>query len=197
MQFDRPDDVELGGDRAFWRLYEDTFPIEERDPRDVVLRGLGGDVHVVCARAAGETVGFTTTTWLPSVGAALLGFLAVDPGYRRDGLGARLLREARPPRGVLVWEVEDPDEARDPEIRAGREARIAWFLRQGAKPVHARYIQPPVDGTNPVPMRLLTLGEPVPPAADLIRAIHDEKYGRFNRIDRVLMARLRGEAPTT
>ena len=88
----------------------------------------------------------------------------------------------------LIWEIEDPDAAVDELERAERQKRVRFFRCLGGELLARRYMQPPVDGVAPVPMRLMYRPAPgshlpTEPAVEaLVRAIYFEKYGDLNGI---------------
>jgi hypothetical protein len=201
-RFDCPAADELAGDNESWRIYEESFPPEEREPIEVILdsvrRSLGTALRV---RHAGVTVGIATTHLLLHPTAVFLVYLAVDRRYRDAGNGATLFEYAwSSSEGQLwgrgynplgfVWEVDDPREAGNPDEELLRRRRIRFFQRQGGAILSRPYLQPPVNGTEPVPMQLMyrpNQGATMPDAATveaLVRAIYFEKYGEVNGIPR-------------
>jgi hypothetical protein len=69
-----------------------------------------------------------------------------------------------------------------------RRRRVLFFQRQGGAILSRPYRQPPVNGTEPVPMQLMyrpSRGVTMPDAATveaLVRAMYFEKYGWVNGI---------------
>jgi hypothetical protein len=197
---------ELIVDEGWWRIYEDSFPAAERESRDVIVKSIvqGGGM-AFRARRLGVTIGLATTHLLKDPPAVFLVYLAVDRGERNQGTGGELLESAwefgirrltaqeLQPVG-LIWEVDPPDRtARD---ASARMRRIAFFERHGGKVLDRPYMQPPLDGTVPVPMRLM-----LRPAVDrrvqaaqtveaLVRAMYFEKYGAINGIERRVLEEL-------
>jgi len=190
----------LAADPSFWALYDEAFPIEEREPRDVILRTAEGPGSLVaCLRASGRTVGLATLQWLPSVAWAFLVYLGIDASRRGQGLGSRMmahLAEAARARFAgcqgIVWEIDDPARATTDAERRRRENRERFFAHTGGARVAVPYAQPPLTGGAPVPMLLVAL--PLDPAAPadglaLRRAIYRDKYGAVNGLsDSVLRA---------
>ncbi len=202
------DAAELAGDCDWWRIYEDSFPPAEREPAEVVLRSLRDSAGLAFrARQDGVTVGIATTHLLLRPAAVFLVYLAIDRGQRKGGLGGRLLEYAwqvsarrleelhSPPLG-LIWEVDDATAAVGPAENLLRERRIAFFQRHGGVELPRFYLQPPVNGTEAVRMRLMFRGSgsaSVPDAEGieaLVRAIYFEKYGAVNQVPAELLREL-------
>ena len=201
------DAAELAGDRDWWEIYEDAFPPAEREPQDVVLRSLRASVGLAFrARQGGITVGIATTHLLLRPPAVFLVYLAIDREQRNAGLGGRLLeyawqtsarrldQQGSAPLG-LIWEVDDPMAAVDSEEALLRERRIGFFQRHGGVELDRPYRQPPVNGPEILPMRLLfrANGSPSVPDAEivesLVHAIYFEKYAAVNQVpDELLQA---------
>jgi hypothetical protein len=175
----------------------------------VIVRSVERSVGIALrARRGATTVGLATAHLLKAVPAVFLVYVATAPDARGVGggralvetiwqLGAAELRAKNLDPTGLIWEVDDPDADADESQRAQRQGRVHFFQRLGGQILARRYMQPPVDGVAPVPMRLMyrpAAGSPLPtePVVDaLVRAIYFEKYGDLNGIDvRVLSALL-------
>jgi hypothetical protein len=199
-RFDCPGADELAEDNESWRIYEESLPPEEREPIEVILDSLRRSLGTAArARHAGVTVGIATTHLLLDPAGVFLVYLAIDSRYRAAGNGAMLFEYAWSSsesqlrgRGYnplgLIWEVDDPKEAGNPDEELLRRRRIRFFQRQGGAILSRPYLQPPVNGTEPVPMQLMyrpRQGGTMPDAATvetLVRAIYFEKYGGMNGI---------------
>jgi GNAT superfamily N-acetyltransferase len=175
---------QLAKDEAWWEIYRASFPSYAREPADVILesvrRGVGLAFRV---RRDGATIGIATTHLLLNPAAVFLVYLAIAPAHRDTGLGRDLLEFAwstsaarlREPLG-MIWEV-------DPV-----EGRLAFFQRHGGVVLTRPYLQPPVNGVEPVPMQLMFRPAengsfPDAPGTDaLVQAMYDEKYGAVNGV---------------
>ena len=209
IRFDCPAADELAEDKESWRIYEESLPPEEREPSEVILdslrRSLGAALR---ARHAGVTIGIATTHLLLDPAAVFLVYLAIDSRYRDAGNGAILFEYAWSSsegqlrgRGYnplgLIWEVDDPKEAGNPNEELLRRRRIRFFQRQGGAILSRPYLQPPVNGTEPVPMQLMyrpSQGASMPDAVTveaLVRAIYFEKYGGVNGVPSQTLQSLR------
>jgi len=197
---------QLRGDEIWWRIYNDSFPPSEREPPDVILKSvLRGVGMAFRARRRGVTYGLATTHLLKDPAAVFLVYLAVAREERNQGAGGELLQGAWEHAAVrlraqglrplgLVWEVDLPQPAAgDADVR---QRRIAFFQRHGGQLLERPYLQPPVDGIAPVPMRLMFRlaegeGTPTPETVKaLVRAIYFDKYGAINGIDRSILEEL-------
>lgn len=206
---ERVDAIGLAADLRFWRLYDETFPVAERDPVPVVLATSELPVgFVLRAQNSKETVGFAVAHQLRAVSVTFLVYLAVEPTSRRQHIGTALLSAIESlgqynfeaggtrSRGV-VWEIDDPYQDVSGTERVVRSARREFFERSGATMLDVPYVQPPLNGCAPVPMRLMFREDPQatsqgPPDVDLIvRAIYAEKYQALNGIPQTVTDRLR------
>jgi GNAT superfamily N-acetyltransferase len=173
------------------------MPADEREPRRVILASVAaGDAVLTRARRAETTVAFAVTHLLKRPPTAFLVYLAVAKEQRGGGIGSTLFEHAwstaervAAGRGSdllgMIWEIDDPERAPDDPERQRRVKRREFFMRLGGTPLAAAYLQPPVNGPAPVPMRLMWRGRPgrvSPPVQDLVRAIYFEKYGAANGI---------------
>lgn len=199
---DCPSAEELAEDQRWWAIYVDSFPPEEREPQSVILDSLRASVGFAFrARLRGRTVGIASTHLLLQPAAAFLVYLAIDEQQRSSGYGGSLLEYAwsasakrSRERGYsplgLIWEVDIPGAAATPAEKLLRQRRVAFFQRHGGILLPHIYRQPPVNGTEAVPMQLMFRPAPgVPPPGDqtidaLIRAMYLEKYGTVNKLPR-------------
>lgn len=214
-RFDCPAADELAEDEESWKIYEESTPPEEREPIEVILDSLRRSLGTALrARRAGVTVGIATTHLLLDPAAVFLVYLAIDSRYRDVGNGATLFEYAWSSsegllrgRGYnplgLIWEVDDPREAGNPNEELLRRRRIRFFQRRGGAILSRQYRQPPVNGTEPVPMQLMyrpSQGATMPNAATveaLVRAMYFEKYGGVNGIpSQTLQGLLTGSLPS-
>jgi GNAT superfamily N-acetyltransferase len=183
-----------GIDRTrFIRIYEESFPRDERDESDALLESIAsGDRTCHIVYADGDLVGLAVLYTLSADHVPFLEYLAVDSGHRSRGIGSRFLRhitdrlrsaEQRTP-GV-VFEVETPEHAASDD-RLLRQRRIEFYTRNGAVLVDCAraYEAPNLAGDGTVPYLLMWL--PLNPdirelKGDMLRAcveaILTESYG--------------------
>lgn len=176
----RPLDTTSDDDvRGFARVYETSFPENERLPLDLLLAGAGGR-RLTVASSECAVIGLTSVLPHPSVGAVLLEYLAVDPTARSGGIGAALLDGVvadAGPHDVLA-EIEPPLSSTDAERRAG------FYARNGFEPApwQGEYGMPTTDGGF-VPLQLWHRAghEIVCAPADLMRTVYTDTYADYGR----------------
>jgi len=190
---------ELTSDHGWWEIYRASFPIEEREPEAVILKSLeAGPGIALRARDEGKTVGIATLHRLSDVPIAFCVYIAITASFRGHGIGRRFFEHvsevAREKQGLgMIWEVEDPAIVKSEEEAHLRERRIQFFESLGGRLLPAGYLQPPLNGHPPVPMRLVwkPFSEEAPPdISRVIRAIYFEKYGAINGIETGVLTRL-------
>jgi GNAT superfamily N-acetyltransferase len=205
LNFDAPTAEELVSDRDFFALYEASFPPDQREPVEVMVKTIRtGRGVVIRARSAGQTIGLASAHLLERPPAVFLVYLAVRPESRGRRIGSALferiwqtgaarLEDRRLIPQCYTWEVEKPELAADDTARALARKRIAFFQRCGGRELLPGYYQPPVNGPVPVPMLLMAKAaesQPMPPAHHLVYAIYFEKYGAANGIPAETLAPL-------
>jgi GNAT superfamily N-acetyltransferase len=143
-------------EEAVVRIYEASFPPEEKEPAARMLaRARAGGGLVLVERLEGEVALMAAVLVLGDTGLGLLSYYAVDERARGSGLGGASLRAlagAVRPHGIerILLEVEPPD-------TAIRERRIGFYLRAGARFLDADYAIPSfVDGSR-YPLHLMAL----------------------------------------
>jgi GNAT superfamily N-acetyltransferase len=201
---------ELLRDSSWWEIYEEAFPLTEREPSQVIVNSLVMGVGLaVAVRANDSTIAIATTQLLKDPPAIFLVYLATTKNLRGRGCGGELLeyawktgRRTLSDSGYstigLVAEVDAPDQSDSMEEKRIRERRIAFFSRHGAKLLPYSYTQPAVDGVNTVPMSLVFRpadGHEQPDSAftdALVRAIYFEKYHAVNGISKDSLTSLLG-----
>ena len=158
------------------RLYETTFPVDER--RDFVeLLRLFRERHAFDMKvvyADDNPVGFITVwSWVKW---RYIEHFAVDSSCRGQGVGAEILRrllqeDSRP----VVLEVEPPVDEWS-RRRIGFYSRLGFVLHESFA-----YVQPAYGvGRNPVSMCLMTWGaDKTVDLNSVVRLLHQEVYGCF------------------
>lgn len=158
----------------FFKLYEASFPVEERRPSAEVKKIACSDprFHMLEAWEGDNFKGFFTY-W--DFGAFTYGeHFAVVEEFRGHGIGSEILKHVIETVGQdLIIEVEPP-------VTVSAQRRIGFYERHGLKPWNdVNYTQPAYSAGLPsVPMMLMTMGfndaAQVERAAQVIRR---EVYG--------------------
>lgn len=200
LAFDSLSSTELMRDSAWWEIYNEAFPLSERESPQVILNSVQREVGLALrARIEDRTIAIATTQLLKDPPAVFLVYLATDRNMRGRGCGGDLfeyawqsgsqkLSEAGLDAIGLVLEADSPNEIEDAEEKHLRERRIAFFGRHGCKLLPVKYTQPPVDGSTLVPMRLMFRAAGNYPEPEifltkrLVRSIYIEKYNAVNGI---------------
>ncbi|MBS0350357.1 MAG: GNAT family N-acetyltransferase [Proteobacteria bacterium] len=183
---------ELLQDVAWWAIYKNAFPVTEQDNKQQILYALQTNIAKIGAyQQHGVTQAIVVfypiyITGLPFV---FLNYFAVSDRYQGQGLGRWLFNQLVSELDtILVWEVEDPNIAVDSAEQKLRERRWQFYLRAGAQLLNCQFIQPPIDGLNYVPMRLMCL-IPKPDInidrleRKIVAAIFFKKYKIVNHIN--------------
>lgn len=200
LAFNSLSSTELMRDDAWWEIYNEAFPLSEREPPQVILNSVQREVGLALrARVGDRTIAIATTHLLKDPPAVFLIYLATDRNLRGRGAGGDLFeyawqsgREKLSDGGLdpigLVLEADSPDETTDAEEKHLRERRVAFFGRHRCKLLPVEYIQPPVDGSTLVRMRLMFRPAENYPEPEffltkrLVRSIYIEKYNAVNGI---------------
>jgi GNAT superfamily N-acetyltransferase len=183
---------ELLMDTAWWEIYKNSFPIAEQDTHEQLLHALR--LHIAKIGACQhQGVTQAIVVFYPMHTAdfsfIFLNYIAVSSQRRGQGLGRQLFNQLiRQLENIIVWEVEDPEAALDFAERTLRAQRLQFYLKEGAQLLNCRFIQPPIDGLNYVPMRLMCHTR----ANDMdihlfekkiVEAIFFKKYKIINKVD--------------
>lgn len=135
-------------------IYEQSFPVEERDPFEHILQAIrrreaGGaeeceHCHFQVAVEGHQALAAAFFNYYPRTRMGFIAYLAVHPTRRSLGLGAQLYRRvvesvqqeahsAGETKAVgVVFEVEAPELSRDEGEQSLRRRRIAFYQRSGA-----------------------------------------------------------------
>jgi GNAT superfamily N-acetyltransferase len=153
--------------QALLRIYTSSIPASERK-REAALRAMlqRPDYTFLLARAGDTVAGFSILARI-SADAALLEYMAVDPGRRGCGIGTELFRESTAPAVIgvrsLLIEVDEPGS--DAPERDPLRRRIGFYRRQGCRQIgNLAWRMPQVAAVEPPPMSLW-LFSATPPAS--------------------------------
>ncbi len=152
---------ELAGSTRWWRIYEECFPnAEEREQPIAIIDSLRANVGTAFhAHENGQTIAIARTYSL-SDHKDFLAYIGVTQSRRDRGVGEALFRSL--PNNDWIFEVEDPLHAELYKTTAEScWKRIGWYQKHfGATLLDHPHLQPPlIDGTSPLPVRLMWTGD--------------------------------------
>ncbi len=172
-------------------IYLEAFPPSERVPFDrLAARDASGAARVEAVLEGDEVLGIVSLAPLATAGWSHLEYIAVAPGRRGGGIGARiwgtLLDGVRAEGGAVLFEIENPHA---PGLAAGeRELRLRrarFYTRLGARQLRVpAFAVPDASDAEAPPLAMLLLAAPgrraaMPAAAtralvaDLYRTAYD------------------------
>ena len=167
-------DAEIREDPAYWLglLDADPYPPPPQPLIEVLL----------LVDAAGDIAGGVTIELYRGADAGLLTYISVDANRRGQGLGKRLIAEARTaldrmgsPATLMFAETERLEDAGDEAERAATILRQRQLAGMGARWVEFDYVMPPLRAdTLPHQLHLMLFGGPDQVAAATILALLDE-----------------------
>lgn len=136
-------------------LFQTAFPLNEQVKVSTFIRALKSNLRtprkervLLCALEGKQTepvesarlLGMAYFEVLAQQQCAFLWYLAVDPAQRNAGIGSEFYREIvrcalsiQPDLQAIVYEVERPDQAHNPEIMQLAERRIRFYQRLGGR----------------------------------------------------------------
>ncbi len=199
---------QLKSDTHWWQIYEDSFPLSERDSKEIILKAVENNLAIAGSYQLQDlTVAIVVFYCLdaPDLSFIFLNYIAIGRAGRNQGLGARLFQSlilqiktmnAAKTRQyqAIIWEVEEPGEAGpDVELQL-RRRRLAFYERLGGQYFQYLFMQPPIDGMTIIPMRLMycLLDQLDINQFELaiINAIYFQKYYVVNHIDKSILREL-------
>lgn len=153
------------------RLYEDTFPPEERRrPQDLVACLKMDNMHFMEIKENDQSLGFIIYWEFEHF--RFVEHFAVFPEYRSRDAGSRVLQQLMNTNRPLLLEVEQPADYTS-------HRRIAFYLRNGLHLLNVPYFQPPYHREQaPLSMRLMS-DKPLWQKDELkaaIQAVHRSVY---------------------
>jgi GNAT superfamily N-acetyltransferase len=132
-------------------IYREAFP-EQYEPLEAWERALAGEapyeLTIDFAREGAAIIGGICYELYPQSRCGFLTYLVVAPAARGRGVGKQLLdgalRSLRARGAIAIFaEVNDPErDGKTTETREEKAARLAMFMRWGAKLVDFPYVQP-------------------------------------------------------
>lgn len=165
------------------QIYEETFPVEERNPRASIERALkekrkkrfkklGLFSHLIGMKFKNQMIGLSYFNYFSGPSLGFLGYIGITPKFQGQGFGKKLLNQIietiredakeigeKEPIGLAaeVEKEEQPDITR--EVREARNRRIGFFRSQGAKIIEGvDYFQPSLTEDQPtIPLWLMII----------------------------------------
>ena len=155
------------------KLYEESFPVEERRPWALIADPSKKDCPKLYAIIADGHIAGMLTLWSFD-NFAYIEHLTVNPSLRGKGVGSEAMRQLIEKIGMkpLVVEIEPPTENIPDTLR-----RLDFYTKLGFQTIATDYIQPPYTASLPsVPMHLLATA--VLPVGSTSSTLHHEVYGQ-------------------
>jgi len=142
------------------KLYEDSFPLNERQAIDTIKKRIKGNLYrMFIARSKDKVVFMTLLYPLKKTDFVLLDYMVTEENFRNKGIGTKFIKNIlkKISSKYLILEVENPRYGNNKEQR---ERRVNFYKRLGAKEMKdVRYILPPLSGNIPTEMILMVLPE--------------------------------------
>ena len=135
---------------AVFRIMEQSFPTDERRPKEEQRALLNNPRYTVFVRRDGERVAALIAVWRFE-GFCFIEHFAVEETCRNSGIGGRMLTElAALVKCPLCLEVEPPEDALT-------KRRVGFYERHGFSLNPYPYFQPPISkGKNTIPLVLMS-----------------------------------------
>ena len=139
-------------------IYSSAFPINERQPVNVVKERVKQGLNHLYVGRIDRDIAFMALLWpLKETDFILLDYMATNPIYRGRNIASQFLQYMRPvleqSKKFFILEVEDPEYGQNTDQR---QKRIVFYKRNGAKELkNVRYILPPLQEPMPTEMRLM------------------------------------------
>ncbi|MRX53824.1 hypothetical protein HMPREF3291_14270 [Bacillus sp. HMSC76G11] len=193
-----------------FKLYNNTFPFEVREPESTFLKSLAyaeneklNTFRFLAGFEGEEMVSFATGHYLADVNSGFIVYIVTNPFVRSKGLGAKtllkmeeLLKEDALAAGnlsleSLILETETEEMAHTAEEKEDCIKRKRFFERNSyIQFEEINYLQPPLhtgDSSVPLNLYLKTLeGDEITAkeVKEIVRAMYKEKYDKVNEIDK-------------
>ncbi len=195
-------------------LYDQTFPIEVREPHETFLRSLQyarnnkpNNFRFLIGFEGENLVSFATGHYLADVNLGFIVYIATNPRVRsHKGLGSKTLlkmeellnQDARLAGNssltALILETEIQEMVHTETERKDCIKRNHFFEKnQYKKYQDINYLQPPLfEGGSPIPLNLFVKGSPKEQffkkeISEFIRCMYREKYYLVNGIDKKVL----------
>jgi GNAT superfamily N-acetyltransferase len=167
------------------RIYEESFPSNERQFKDTIKKRIKGNLYQMFIGRLKDKVVFMALLYpLKNTDFVLLDYMVTEENFRNKGIGTNFIKNILEEIAskYLILEVENP---RCGNNKEQRERRVKFYKRLGAKEMkNVRYILPPLSGNIPTEMILMILPNYGEGKIDghivkkLIIQLYKELYGR-------------------
>lgn len=197
------------------KFYDESFPIEVREPHDVFLKGVQyaadsfpNHFRFIVGVEGDQVVSFATGHYLAEVNAGFIVYIATNPLLRRNGVGSKTLKKieellhqdavaaGKSALQSIVLETEIEEMVHTEAEKEDCIKRQRFFEKNHYKRYEeVHYLQPPLHGDEEgIPLYLfikdLQINHLTKAEVDkLIQAIYREKYDRVNGIDQNILRR--------
>lgn len=161
--------IKTDPEEALFRIYEESFPVEERRDWHHLPADDAFTLYGIYADDSDKPQGLLTLWNFGDF--SYIEHFAVDGRLRGQGIGAEVLASVP---GVLLIEVELP------ETGEMCRRRIAFYERNGFRLLDTPYIQPSYGpGLPELPMRLMSRGN-IDDIDKAVKTLHSRVYGKFD-----------------
>jgi GNAT superfamily N-acetyltransferase len=216
--------IEISDDNLFYldkvfELYDQSFPIEVREPHDIFLHSLHyattaypNNFRFLVGLDGEELVSFATGHYLADVNTGFVVYIVTNPRFRSNGIGRQTLLKIEElfhkdavlagnlSLRAMILETELPELAENVEVREECLKRNKFFQKNGYKPyIEMEYVQPPLHNDDKsIPLNLFikvqqTVQLDKKEVRDIIHAIYHEKYYIVNTINQKILIRCLNE----
>lgn len=209
----------LYGIESVFKLYDQTFPIEERESHKIFWKGLEyaktrmpNNFHFLVGFEGKKLISFATGHYFSDINSGFIVYIAVEPNMRSHGVGSKtllkfeeLLNKDAMAAGhtalkAIILETEIQALAyTESEIEVCSK-RNRFYERNNFQLFdNIHYIQPPLhQGGSPLPLNLFVKNlhqieiteKDIP---EFIRAMYKEKYYLVNEIDKSVLRNCLGK----
>jgi hypothetical protein len=216
--------IEISGDNLYYldkvfELYDQSFPLEVREPHDVFLQSLQyatkdypNNFHLLIGVDGEEIVSFATGHYLAAVNTGFVVYIVTNPLFRSKGTGTKTLLKIEELLNIdatiagnsslkaMILETESLDNAVDAVEREECLKRNRFFQKNNfTQYLEWEYVQPPLHNDDKsIPLNLLikvrhNVQLSKEEVKNIIHSIYHEKYYIVNKIDQEILIRCLNE----
>ncbi|CAG9608720.1 hypothetical protein NEOCIP111885_02437 [Pseudoneobacillus rhizosphaerae] len=215
---------EISNDNLFYldqvfELYDQSFPLEVREPHDIFLQSLKyatkaypNNFRLLVGLSGKALVSFATGHYLADVNTGFVVYIATNPLFRTNGIGTKTLLKieeilnkdavlaGNSSLRAMILETESPNWAETVIDREECLKRNGFFRKNGYKQyLEMEYVQPPLHNDDKsIPLNLFMKVKEKDylnkeEVRNIIHTIYYEKYYIVNNIDKELLIRCLNE----